>query len=485
MRIAVIGSGYVGLVSAACFAEIGHDVISVDNDANKISALERGEVPIHERFLAELLQRHHGFRLRFSTSVAHAVKASDAIFITVGTPQSATGEADLSFVEAVAQEIASAICTRKVVIEKSTVPVRTCEFLRKSLLFNGAKSELFSVASNPEFLREGTAVTDFLYPDRIVIGADDEFSTSMLRQIYAPLASGSYYSCADTIPFSGRAFTKARAIITNAKSAELIKHASNAFLAMKISFINAVANISESVGADITEVCEGIGADSRIGPRFLNAGIGYGGSCFPKDVQAFQAVANQCGYDFALLTEVMRINTDQQKRFLAKIRSALWTLRGKKLAVLGLAFKGDTDDIRESPAIAVIQALLKEGAHVRAYDPAAIARTRHMHPQTAIEYADDAYDAATGCDALLILTEWNEFAKLDLGRIRSLLKYPVVIDGRNLYENNQMTEAGLIYYSIGRSVGVPAKMLPIVNNTNLDPQLHIPDSTREAAPVSY
>lgn len=263
MRIAVIGSGYVGLTSAACFAEIGHDVISVDNDELKIAALERGAVPIHERFLPELLERHRGGRLRFSTSVAEAVSESEAVFITVGTPQSETGEADLSFVEAVAREVASAIRSSIVIIEKSTVPVRTCESLRKTLLMNGAQRSLFSVASNPEFLREGTAVTDFLYPDRIVIGVDDQRSASVLHEIYLPLTTGSYYTRQDAIPFEKGATPRAPIIVTNAKSAELIKHASNAFLAMKISFINAVANISESVGADIEQVCAGIGSDSQ------------------------------------------------------------------------------------------------------------------------------------------------------------------------------------------------------------------------------
>src|SRR5277367_2069749 len=438
MRIAVVGSGYVGLVSAACFAEIGHEVISVDNDNAKIEALKRGEVPIHEQFLPELLRRHNGRRLQFSTSVADAVEQSDAVFITVGTPQSETGEADLSFVEAVAYEIARAIHSPKLVIEKSTVPVRTCDSLRKTLLLNGARSGLFAVASNPEFLREGTAVTDFLYPDRIVIGADDEFSVSLLQEIYRPLTSGSYYQHPDAIMFEGYAHAQAPIIATNAKSAELIKHASNAFLAMKISFINAVANISESVGADIQQVCAGLGSDSRIGPKFLNAGIGYGGSCFPKDVQAFQAVAEQCGYDFGLLTEVMRINIGQRRRFVKKVRSALWTLRGKRLAVLGLAFKGDTDDIRESPAIAIIEALLKEGAQIRVFDPAAKSRAMEVLPQSGVVYADDAYDAASGCDALLILTEWKEFADLNLPKIHSLLKYPIVIDGRNLYDPEKM-----------------------------------------------
>jgi UDPglucose 6-dehydrogenase len=472
MKIAVIGSGYVGLVSAACFAEIGHDVISVDNDAAKINALKRGETPIHERHLPELLARHRGNRLLFSTSVRDAVQASEAVFICVGTPQSQTGEADLSFVEAVASEIAAAITDQKTIIEKSTVPVRTCEGLRKTLLLNGAPAGSFSVVSNPEFLREGTAVTDFLYPDRIVVGVDDHASATVMQEIYRPLTSGSYYQGPKVVPPSAVGSAKAQIIVTNAKSAELIKHASNAFLAMKISFINAVANIAESVGADITQICGGIGSDSRIGPRFLNAGIGYGGSCFPKDVQAFQAVADQCGYDFGLLTEVMRINSGQRRRFVKKVRGALWTLRGKRLGVLGLAFKGDTDDIRESPAIDIIDALLREGATVRAYDPAAAEKAANVLPRTGVTFASDAYEAADNADALLILTEWPEFANLDLSKVRTLLKYPIVVDGRNLYEPQRMTAAGLIYHSIGRSVGVPEQMSSVVHGADREPALH-------------
>jgi len=437
-------------------------VISVDNDEAKIATLQRGDVPIHEHFLPELLKRHRGKRLQFSTSIMDAVRASEVVFITVGTPQSETGEADLSFVEAVASEIASAIDGRKVVVEKSTVPVRTCESLRQTLLFNGALPDSFSVASNPEFLREGTAVLDFLYPDRIVVGADDAFSSSVMRDIYAPLTSGSYYTGKEIVPGPVGASLAARLIVTNAKSAELIKHASNAFLAMKISFINAVANISEAVGADIVEVCAGVGSDSRIGAKFLNAGIGYGGSCFPKDVQAFHAVASQSGYDFRLLKEVMHINAEQRRRFLKKVRSALWTLRGKKLAVLGLAFKGGTDDVRESAAIVIIEALLKEGARVKAYDPAATPKAQSLLPVESVTYAKDPYDAAAGSDALLILTEWQEFAELDLGRMRKLLKYPIVVDGRNLYEPANMADAGLVYYSMGRATGVPHKITSAV-----------------------
>ena len=307
------------------------------------------------------------------------MRASAAIFVAVGTPPTDRGEADLSYVESVAREISGAINGYKVIVEKSTVPVYTSEWVRKIILRNGADPDSFDVASNPEFLREGTAVTDFLFPDRIVVGCDTErCRRSSARDLRSRSPSGSYYQRADAIPQPDRASIPAPIIVTSTKSAELIKHASNAFLAMKISFINAVASICESVGADVNQVCHGIGTDSRIGPRFLNPGIGYGGSCFPKDVMAFRAVARECGYDFRLLDEVMRINEDQRDRFLRKVRSALWTLRGKHLGVLGLAFKGGTDDIRESPAIFLVQALLQEGCKITAYDPAAMERTQEV-----------------------------------------------------------------------------------------------------------
>jgi UDPglucose 6-dehydrogenase len=453
MQIAVIGSGYVGLVAGACFADLGHDVIVVDNDQQKLAALNRGEVPIHENFLPELLQRHRGNKLRFSDDLKAAVGASTAIFVAVGTPPTEQGEADLSYVESVARGIASAINNYKIVVEKSTVPVYTSDWVRKIILRNGVAGE-FDVASNPEFLREGTAVTDFLYPDRVVIGADTERCAAVLREIYAPLADGSYYKRADAIPGPDRVQIPPPLIVTSAKSAELIKHASNAYLAMKISFINAVASICESVGANVQQVCQGIGTDTRIGPRFLNPGIGYGGSCFPKDLMAFRSVARECGYDFRLLDEVIRINEEQRQRFIRKVRSALWTLRGKKLGVLGLAFKGGTDDVRESPAILLIQSLLQEGCQISAYDPAAHERAREVL-NSSVRLAESAYDAASGADALLILTEWEEFAALDLKRLRRELKYPIVIDGRNLYDPEVMAANGLTYYSVGRAASSP------------------------------
>ena len=462
MRIAVVGSGYVGLVAGACFADLGHDVILVDNDRQKLAALNSGQVPIHERFLPELLGRHRGDRLTFSDDLKEAARVSSAIFVAVGTPPTESGEADLSYVESVAREISGGIEDYKVVVEKSTVPVYTSEWIRKIILRNGVDPELFDVASNPEFLREGTAVTDFLFPDRIVIGCDTEHAAGVLREIYAPLTVGSYYERADSIPRPDRASIPAPIISTSTKSAELIKHASNAFLAMKISFINAVATVCESVGADVNQVVHGVGTDSRIGGRFLNPGIGYGGSCFPNDVMAFRSVARDSGYDFRLLDEVMRINEDQRQRFLRKVHTALWTLRGKNLAVLGLAFKGGTDDIRESPALFLVQALLQEGSKIRAYDPAAMDRSRDVLGAR-VDFASSPYDAAHDADALLILTEWEEFANLDLERLRKELRYPIVIDGRNLYDPDVMADRGFTYYSVGRTAshpdGVPAAVL--------------------------
>jgi UDPglucose 6-dehydrogenase len=455
VRIAIVGSGYVGLVTGVCLADLGHDVILVDNDEAKLSALQRGEVPIHEKYLPELLARHRGARLQFSADLAASARDSEAVFIAVGTPPTEQGDADLSYVESVARDVSGSISSYKLVVEKSTVPVYTSGWIRKIMLRNGARADSFDVASNPEFLREGTAVTDFLYPDRIVAGSDTERSSEVLRHIYEPLTSGRYYVEAHAVPRPEGARTQPpQLLLTSAKSAELIKHASNAFLAMKISFANAVASVCESVGADVKQVCQGIGMDSRIGPRFLNPGIGYGGSCFPKDLLAFRSVARECGLDFRLLDEVIRINEEQRQRFLRKVRSALWTLRGKRLAVLGLAFKGGTDDIRESPAILLVQALVQEGSQIIAHDPAAMARAKEVLP-AAVEYAANPYDAARGADALLILTEWEEYAQLDLARLAHELKYPIVIDGRNLYDGNVMTQHGFTYYSVGRPTAAP------------------------------
>jgi UDPglucose 6-dehydrogenase len=457
MKIAVIGSGYVGLVAGTCFAELGHEVILVDNDPAKYSALEAGTCPIHEEYLPELLARHRHRRLSFADSLPGPVSASQAVFIAVGTPPTFGGEADLSYVESVAREIARSVTSYKLIVGKSTVPVYTSDWVRRIMLLNGAPSDQFEVASNPEFLREGTAVRDFLYPDRIVLGANTAAASSLLTEIYQPMLDGSYYRRPDAVPGPPATRLPPAAIITTTKSAELIKYASNAFLAMKISFINAVATICESVGADIDHVREGIGSDSRIGGRFLYPGIGYGGSCFPKDLSAYRAVARECGYDFRLLEEVMRINDEQRQRFLRKVRCALWTLKGKRLGVLGLSFKGGTDDVRESPALAIITSLVAEGCEVQAYDPAATERAREILGDQGVYYVDNAYAAAAQADALLVLTEWEEFKQLDFGRLRQLLKYPIVIDGRNLWDPEVMRRHEFIYLSVGRPDVTPSE----------------------------
>ncbi|MGA2456412.1 MAG: UDP-glucose/GDP-mannose dehydrogenase family protein [Terriglobales bacterium] len=446
-------------MTGACFADLGHEVVLVDNDEKKIDALRKCEVPIHERFLPELLTRHRGERIKFSGDLQTATRESEAVFIAVGTPPTESGDADLSYVESVAREISGGVDEYKVVVEKSTVPVYTSQWIRTIMMRDGADPSHFDVASNPEFLREGTGVTDFLYPDRIVVGVESERAAEVMRQLYGPLTSGWYYGRGDAIPRPEAASDKAppRLIVTSTQSAELIKHASNAFLAMKISFINAVASICESVGADVQQVCDGMGTDSRIGPRFLNPGIGYGGSCFPKDLMAFRAVAKENGYDFRLLEEVIRINEDQRRRFLRKVRGVLWTFRGKRLGVLGLAFKGGTDDIRESPAMLLVQELLREGCRICAYDPAAMERAKEVL-KSGVEFAADAYEAATGADALLILTEWEEFAALDLDRLRTLVKYPIVLDGRNLYDPALMVEHGFSYYSVGRPAALTEEL---------------------------
>ncbi|HEY4961607.1 MAG TPA: UDP-glucose/GDP-mannose dehydrogenase family protein [Terriglobales bacterium] len=450
MLITVIGSGYVGLVSSLCVAEIGHQVIAVDSDREKIAALTRGEIPIYESLVPELLQRHNGKRLRFSSFPRSAVTASDVVFLAVGTPQSGSGEADLSQIEAVAKEIAPMLHRSTLVVEKSTVPVCTCEAMRELLVRRGAHPGWFSVASNPEFLREASAVTDFLYPDRIVEGADDDFSRFMLREVYRPLSSGAYYRREDAVPCPSRTRGRVRLLMTSAKSAELIKHASNAFLATKISYVNTVARVAEAVGANIDEVCAGMGSDPRIGSEFLRAGIGYGGSCFPKDVAAFEAVARRCGVDFQMLRQVAQVNEEQRMRFVDKLQRALGPLAGKRIGVLGLAFKEDTDDVRESPSIAVVRELVRHGALVCAHDPAAMARAREILPSQQITYAHDAYQAACGSDAVLILTGWKQFAKLDLQKLHSVMKAPVIFDGRNLFAPEEMAAAGFLYHSVGR-----------------------------------
>jgi UDPglucose 6-dehydrogenase len=458
IRIAVVGSGYVGLVAAVCFAEMGHEVICVDNDESKVAALQGGDTLIHEDHLPALLNRYRNRRVRFMTDLGEATRECQVIFVAVGTPQSENGDADLSYVEAVASEIARSITSYKVIVEKSTVPVYTNEWIRRVIERNGVDREMFDVVSNPEFLREGTAVSDFLHPDRIVVGADSERAAAVLSAIYAPLTTGEYYNNENIVCGTCSAVKPPPLLLTSTKSAEIIKHASNAFLALKISFINAISNLCEAAGANVEQVALGMGLDSRIGPRFLRPGIGYGGSCFPKDVAAFRSVAEQMGVDFNLLTEVEKINAQQKKRFLSKVRSALWTLRGKKLAVLGLAFKGETDDIRESPAIDLVEMLLAEGCSVIAYDPAAMDRAKEELPPSAqMQYAADSYAAAEDADALLILTDWREFAELDLPKLNEALRYPIVIDGRNLYDPQTMLDHGFTYMSVGRPAVKPVR----------------------------
>jgi UDPglucose 6-dehydrogenase len=458
ISICVIGSGYVGLVASACFAEIGHKVLCVDNDEAKVKMLREGGVPIFEQHLPELLAKHRHHGIEFTVDLPSAVERCEAVFIAVGTPQGNSGAADLSFVEAVVSEIARSIRDYKVIIEKSTVPVYTNEWISRVLQRHGVAQSSFDVVSNPEFLREGTAVKDFLHPDRIVVGANSERAAGVLRRIYAPLTEGTYYAQPDAVAGACSISHPALLLVTSAQSAEIIKHASNAFLALKISFINAVANLAEAVDADIQDIAAGMGLDSRIGPKFLCAGLGYGGSCFPKDVAAFHWVAQQRGVDFHLLDEVRKINEMQKEIFVNKVLSALWTLRGKRLAALGLAFKGDTDDIRESPAIAVIHKLLAAGAIVTAYDPAAMERAQsELLPSDKMRYADSIYEATSNADAVLILTDWKEFAGIDLVRLNQEVHFPIVIDGRNLYNPEQMREHGFTYVSVGRPANYQAQ----------------------------
>lgn len=459
VSICVVGSGYVGLVAAACLAELGHRVVCVDNDEARVQRLLAGEVPIYEEHLPELLGRYRGHMLSFTSDLAAALEDCTVVFIAVGTPQSATGAADLSYVESVVSQIARSIHDYKVIVEKSTVPAYTNEWIRRVMHRHGVDPANFDVVSNPEFLREGTAVTDFLHPDRIVVGAGSERAAELMRQIYEPLTDGSYYEMIKAIPGSCSLRHPARMLVTSAQSAEIIKHASNAFLALKISFINAVANLAEAVDANIEDIATGMGLDSRIGPKFLKAGLGYGGSCFPKDVAAFHWVAQQQGVEFNLLDEVRKINERQRDIFFNKVRSVLWTLRGKHLAVWGLAFKANTDDIRESPAIAVIKKLLEAGVTITAYDPAAMERTRAvLPPSETMRYAEGMYEATTDADALLVLTEWNEFAEADLAELNRRLRFPIVVDGRNLFEPQQMQERGFTYLSVGRPANLNQPM---------------------------
>ena len=429
MKLTIIGTGYVGLVSGTCFAEVGHEVVCVDNDEAKVKVLQQGGIPIYEPGLEELVRKNvQAGRLSFTNSTAEGVEKSDVIFIAVPTPPQPDGSVDMSFIEKVAREIAGAMTSYKIVVDKSTVPVKTGDQVSETIKRYCKAKVDFDVVSNPEFLREGFAVEDLMQPDRIVIGVRSERPVAAMRQIYEPF--------------------NAPIIITDINSAELIKHASNSFLALKISYINAISVMCDAAGANVQEVAAGMGMDERIGRRFLNAGIGFGGSCFPKDLSAFIKIAEQIGYDFRLLKEVQRINADQMDRFVKKITETLWVLKDKKIGVLGLAFKQNTDDVRSSPAIDLCQRLLKDGAKLRVHDPKAMSKAKVFLPD--VTYVDDMNAVADGCDALVIATEWDEFKKLDVERARKAMTHPIMFDGRNLFDPKEMEAAGWIYKSIGR-----------------------------------
>ncbi len=445
LKIGVIGLGYVGLVTAACLAEMGNQLLCVDNDPQRVKTLREGKMPIYEPGLEEMVARNVAAgRIRFSGSNAEAAASSEYLFIAVGTPPKPDGSADLSALEAVSREVAAHLSKsgRTIIIEKSTVPVHTGDRVKKTIQRSNGQCS-FEVVSNPEFLREGSAIGDFLAPDRIVVGVESEQAAEAMRRLYAPILDGRYAGKKPAPHF----------VVTDVRSAELIKHASNSYLAMKISFINAIACICELTGGNIEHVARGIGLDSRIGPQFLNAGLGYGGSCFPKDVAAFHEIAREVRYDFGLLREVMQINAEQRRRFLRKVEEAMWVVKDKRVGVLGLAFKPGTDDIREAPALEVLEWLEKHGAEVRAYDPAAMENVRKKFPS--VTYAESPYGAAEGADAVLILTEWEEFKKMDLARLRAAMNHPVIIDGRNIFSLETMSDAGFEYYSMGRASAGP------------------------------
>jgi len=433
MKIAVIGTGYVGLVTAVGLAEFGHKVIGADKVADKIERISRGDVPIYEPGLDDLLRSNLKKKtLTFSSDLPAAIQAADVIFVCVGTPQGDDGSADMSQIEEVSRMIAENLNKFKVVVEKSTVPVKTSFWIKRTITLYKKSDHDFAVASNPEFLREGTAVSDFLKPDRIIVGVENDRARAMLGEIYAALGD--------------------RVVYTNIDTAELIKHASNSFLSVKISYVNLMANLCERTNADIEQVSKGMGLDPRIGSRFLNAGLGYGGSCFPKDIKALIKIGEDLGVDMSLLKETDRVNASRTRTFVDKIRHALWILKDKKIAVLGLAFKPETDDIREAPAIKIIRELLDEGASVRLYDPQARANMREVFPEDGarVTYCQTPYEAASGANALLVCTEWKEFLDLDLAKVRDLMANLIIIDGRNIYAPEAVRAFGFEYYSIGR-----------------------------------
>lgn len=430
MNICIVGSGYVGLVTGACFADLGNSVICVDNDESKIDKLKKGIMPIYEPGLEELVKRgvKEG-RLDFTNRLKDGVKKSEVIFVCVPTPPKNNGDADLTFVEHVSRDIALSMPSYRLIVEKSTVPVNTGEWVEHTInVFNKRKIR-FDVASNPEFLKEGSAIEDFMNPDRIVIGVKSKRAEDILKELYKPL--------------------NAPIVVTDIKSAEIIKHASNSFLATKISFINAIANICDKVGADVVDVARGMGLDKRIAKSFLSAGIGFGGSCFPKDLAAFVHIAEKLGYDFGILKEVQRVNKHQKESVIKKIEGLLWNLSKKTIGILGLSFKPGTDDLREAPSLEVIDSLLKEGAHIKAYDPVAMEKARRILGKNVI-FCKDSYQVARDCDCLLIATEWNEFKELDFKKIKKLMRQPVLIDGRNIYDPKEMKKLGFRYVGIGR-----------------------------------
>lgn len=426
-NVCIIGSGHVGLVTGVCLAELGNKVICVDNDVHKIEGLKEGKMPFYEPGLEDLVHRNkNNGRLSFTTCIEEGAKASEIIFISVGTPQKPDGTADMTPVEEVTWEISQTIDNYKVVVEKSTVPVKTGKWISKKL--NSNRGVACDVVSNPEFLREGSALNDFMNPDRIVIGTTSKRATKIMTELYKPL--------------------KAPIIITDIETAELIKHASNCFLALKISFINAVATICQKTGGDVVQVAEGMGYDRRIGRAFLNAGVGYGGSCFPKDLAAFIKIAEDADYDFKLLKAVREINDFQQQQIIDKARSQLHTLTEQTIGILGISFKPHTDDIREAPAIYIIEKLQEAGAKVKVYDPQAMGKAREVLVD--VEYCQNPYEVAEGCDALIIITEWDEFRDMDLKRIKLLLRQPIIIDGRNVYDPQEMRKLGFTYCGTGR-----------------------------------
>jgi len=450
MRLSVIGAGYVGLTTAACFAQIGHDVFCSESDLDKLRKLQNGVMPIYEPHLQGIVThaRESG-RLTFGET-DQTVESGETIFICVGTPPLENGDADLSAIEGVARVIAKRARGYRLIVEKSTVPVQTGAQLRKHLAVHTTGKLDFDVASNPEFLKEGTSVEDFLHPDRIVIGADSPRAANLLQEIYQPIIDQTF---ACPIHSACPPRPQPRFLVTDTSSAEIIKHASNSFLAMKISYINMVADLCEATGADIGKVAEGIGLDPRIGPDFLRPGIGFGGFCFPKDLQAFVRIAEKFGCDFALLQEVARINQKRVSSFVEKIRKELWVLRGKKICVWGLAFKPNTDDVRFAPSLAVVRQLLAEGASVRAYDPQAMEKAQREVPE--LTCCRDLYEAARGADAIVLLTEWEEFRRVDWKRLAGLVERSLIVDGRNTLPREDVTGHGFQYVGIGGVSGAP------------------------------